>query len=447
MERNTRILAGKIAAITLALPVLIFAFSSGPDPRNTGAPGDTTCAQSGCHLGSLNRGGGSVEVTFPGGLTYTPGTKQRFQVKVTDATAKVYGFQLTVRLGSNERNGQAGTFTPADRTTQVLCEDGTVRGANGCRASAPLEFIEHTNAGPSNTFSFDWTPPATDVGPVKIYVAGNAANGNGLADSNGNDHIYTASYTLTPGGGTANPKPSISGVTNGGSFASGIVSGSWVTIFGKDFTANTRTWRDDEIVKGVLPKSLDGVGVKVNGKDAAVYVISPTQLNIQAPTDTAEGPVQVVVTNSNGTSDAFTASLLKNQPALFAFSPQGSKYPAAVRSDGAYIGPAALFGTALTTVPAKKGDIILLFGTGFGATTPAVAAGAIFSGAAPVNDKVTITIGGVDATVQFAGLVGAGLYQFNVVVPQTVPTSPADQPLVIRQGSLQTQALSLTIGQ
>ena len=74
-----------------------------------------------------------------------------------------------------------------------------------------------------------------------------------------------------------------------------------------------------------------------------------------------------------------------------------------------------------------------------------VEAGKIFSGAAAVTDQVTITIGGVQATVAFAGLSGAGLYQFNVVIPQTVGLG--DQVLAVRQGSLQSQPVSLNIGQ
>jgi uncharacterized protein (TIGR03437 family) len=54
---------------------------------------------------------------------------------------------------------------------------------------------------------------------------------------------------------------------------------------------------------------------------------------------------------------------------------------------------------------------------GFGPTTPTVHAGALFSGAAPTNTLPTVTFGGVPATVTFAGVVEAGLYQLNVVVP------------------------------
>jgi uncharacterized protein (TIGR03437 family) len=83
--------------------------------------------------------------------------------------------------------------------------------------------------------------------------------------------------------------PSISatnGVVNGASFSSGIAPGAWVSIFGDNLAPTTRTWRSDEIVNGKLPTSLDGVSASINGKPAAVYFISPKQLNVQVPDDT-----------------------------------------------------------------------------------------------------------------------------------------------------------------
>jgi uncharacterized protein (TIGR03437 family) len=87
-------------------------------------------------------------------------------------------------------------------------------------------------------------------------------------------------------------------------------------------------------------------------------------------------------------------------------------------TDGRFIAPAGLF-PGVTTEPAKPGDILLLFGTGFGPTTPAVVPGRVFSGAAPLADlsALQVRIGGMSVVPSFAGLSGSGLYQFNVTVP------------------------------
>jgi uncharacterized protein (TIGR03437 family) len=212
--------------------------------------------------------------------------------------------------------------------------------------------------------------------------------------------------------------PAVTSVLNGASFLSGIQNNSWITIKGTNFTANSRAWNAaQEIVNGVLPTSLDGVRVTVNGKPAVVYFVSPTQINALAPADPTIGPVQVAVTNTNGTSSPYSAQLQRYAPGFFTFDVQGGRYPAAVNGDGSYLGPPGLFGAVLQTKPAKPGSTILLFGTGFGPTNPPVPADRVFSGAAPITDPVNITIGNQTAQVLFAGLSSNGLYQFNVVVP------------------------------
>jgi hypothetical protein len=117
---------------------------------------------------------------------YTPGVKQIIEVQVNHPTAIRFGFQLIARLASDETQ-QAGTFT-ADDNIRVRCApDSSDAPCNGA-----LEFAEHkvpsTNIGNSGprTLLVEWTPPAADMGPVNLYAAGNAANGN-FADTG--DHI------------------------------------------------------------------------------------------------------------------------------------------------------------------------------------------------------------------------------------------------------------------
>jgi len=423
MKLNRGAFVAKGAAILSVLPLLIYAFSAGPPPRESGAPGDGLCTQ--CHVGTANSGPGNVQVNFPGGMTYTPGAPQQWTVTVNDSGQRVFGFQLTVRLASDLQNGQAGDLSPVDGSTQVV------------RDNIGVQFIEHTQAGSSNTFRIAWTPPSTDVGPVQVYIAGNAANGDGTERG---DRIYTANYTLTPavvGPGTTPTIAQQNGVVNGASFQPGIASGSWMTVFGADLAPTTRIWRADEIVDGKLPAQLDGVSVTVNNKPAAVYYISPTQLNVQVPTDDAVGPVEVKVTTPQGRSNAVAAQMQSFAPGFFLFDPQGRKFLAAVHADGTFLGPENLFQGA-TTRPATPGETILLFGTGFGPTDPVVPAGQVVAQAAPLANPMTIRFGNVQANVTFAGLASgaAGLYQFNVVVPDL---PDGDIPVVAEVGGVRTQ--------
>ena len=127
-------------------------------------------------------------------------------------------------------------------------------------------------------------------------------------------------------------------------------------------------------------------------------------------------------------------------PAFFLFT---GKYPAAVHVNGTRVGPPGLI-AGVNFAPAAPGETIELFGTGFGPTNPASPAGTIVAAQAPVANKVTVTIGGLPATVTFAGLVSNGLDQLNVTVPAGL--SNGDAPIVGSAGAVSTQqGLYLTI--
>src|SRR4051794_16398909 len=179
-----------LVSLIVTAPLGCFAHSYGPAPRLTAAPGDNARACTQCHAGAaLNSGSGSVKVILQGAAVYIPGVRQRITVQVADPNQRRWGFELSARLNSNPETGQAGDLTPIDNFTQVICEDNAPKPC----ASGPI-FITHTAAGTrlgtrgGAAFQFDWTPPATDAGPVTLYVAGNAANGD--ANLTG-DLIYT----------------------------------------------------------------------------------------------------------------------------------------------------------------------------------------------------------------------------------------------------------------
>lgn len=225
--------------------------------------------------------------------------------------------------------------------------------------------------------------------------------------------------------------PLISSVVDGAAYRPGVVDGSWASIIGRNLATSTRPWNDSDFTNGSqLPTSLDGVSVTIDGRLAAISYISPTQLNIQVPQTDKDGPVQVIVITRAGASAPASVEVRSKAPNLFAYASPNSRYPAALiaRSDGGvdYLCPEGLFGAGLPTRPARPGETILLYGTGFGPTTPRVGSGQVFSGAARIVGEVSVTIGGAKATVQFAGLISPGLYQLNVVVPAV---AAGDQPL------------------
>ncbi len=265
-------------------------------------------------------------------------------------------------------------------------------------------------------------------------------------DSAGNFYIADTSNNrvrkVTTGSGAATPSISANGIVNGASFQPGIVANSWMTIEGANLAAVTDTWVK-AIVNGALPTSLDGVTASVGGKPAYVYYVSPTQLNLLAP-DIPAGPAQVTVTAPSGTSSTFTVTASQYGPAFFSWP---NNQPVATRQDFSYAAADGTFAGA-TTVPAKPGDVIILWGTGFGPTLPAAPVGVqvpsdrTYSTATPPS----IQINNVAATVYGAALAPgfAGLYQVAIQVPTSLPDG--NWPLTaIIGGVTSPSGVSLTV--
>src|SRR5262245_7484715 len=435
MDRRRKIFLAKTIALLAVVPILIWAHAAGPDPGKTGAPGESTCAEAGCHVGSaLNAGPGSVKIDA-GGASYSPGVKQRITVTVNDPTQRRWGFQLTARLASNTAT-RAGTLAAIDANTQVLCAAANLLEVP-CNANPVRQYIEHTLAGnritavgAGGSYQFDWTPPATDMGNVILYAAGNAANGNDLETG---DHIYTTSLTLTPGSG-GGTKPTISSVVNGGSFQPGISDNMYVSILGSNLgTSDARTW-DSDIKGNQLPTTVAGTSVKINNKDAFIYYVSPTIVNVLSPIDTATGPVSVQLTYNGTASDSVTAQMAQFSPAFFIFN--NDKYIAARHADFSLLGPTNLY-PGLST-PAKPGETVLLYGNGFGPTSPAATNGQLVTTALTATNAVTMQIGGVTVTPAFVGLVASGEFQINVQIPDSAPNG--DVPVVATVGGVSSVA-------
>jgi uncharacterized protein (TIGR03437 family) len=217
-----------------------------------------------------------------------------------------------------------------------------------------------------------------------------------------------------------------------------VAPGAWISIYGTNLATTTRLLAATDLVNNTIPTTLGGVGVQINGKAAFVQYISPTQVNVLAPADAGTGSVSISMSNAAGTSNSVSATMQTVLPGLSVLS----NYVRAVRpSDGAIINGTGAAETGYTSsASAKAGDILSLYGTGFGATSSPVAPGVVFSGAYETTNPVTVTIGGLPAQVQWAGLVGPGLYQINVTVPAT---GAGDQAVVATVAGVSTQAGAL----
>lgn len=235
--------------------------------------------------------------------------------------------------------------------------------------------------------------------------------------------------------GTGPVVSSRSGVVNAASLQAGATPGAWISVHGFRLATTTRAWTASDIVGSQLPTNLDGVSVTINGKSAYVYYISPTQINVQAPADALSGTVQVVVSNSLGISASTTVRLQSVLPGFFRLS---ENYVMATGSAGNYIGPEGLV-SGLTTVPARPGETIVLWGTGFGPTNPAIEPGETVNTASPLLNPVTVRVGQSTADLIYAGMTGVGLYQFNLVVPNL---ANGDYPVVAQVAGVRTSSIA-----
>jgi uncharacterized protein (TIGR03437 family) len=220
---------------------------------------------------------------------------------------------------------------------------------------------------------------------------------------------------------TLSQQPSINSVLSATGTASSvqpnIQTGSWVAIYGSNLASATADWTG-LISNGKLPTSVGGVSVKIGGQPAFIYVVSPNQINLQAP-DVASGDVEVVVTNQGTDSPPFKAHLGVASPAFFQLG--ASKYAIATRYPDNALVANPLLGTGF--VGAKAGDILTLWATGFGPTSPAQPSGVLTNNAPTVAQTVAVTVGGIAAEVIGAVLSPgfAGLYQIAIKLPGGVP--------------------------
>jgi len=324
-------------------------------------------------------------------------------------------------VAGNNTSGFSGDGGPATSAQMAspygVAVDGSgniyIADYNNSRVREVSSGIMTTAAGRGTGPIGDGGPP-TDAGLDPAAVAVDSAGNLYIADIEFN-RIRKVTIGATP-----LPAPSISanGIVNGASFQPGIVPGSWATVQGSNLSAVTDTW-DNYILDGVLPTQIDNVSVMVGGESAYVYYVSPSQINFIVP-PLPDGSTQVVVQTSSGMSAPVSATVAQFGPAFF---PWPNNQVVATFQDFSYAAASGTF-PGTTTAPAKPGDTIILWGTGFGPTSPSAPSGQETPGNAMYNTATlpTVTVDNVPATVYGAALAPgyAGLYQVAIQVPASL---------------------------
>lgn len=193
--------------------------------------------------------------------------------------------------------------------------------------------------------------------------------------------------------------------------AAGVAPGSLISILGASMAPAYEVGPASP-----LAQTLAGVTLRLDGRLLPLVFVSPEQINAQLPFDIEEGDRALTV-RWEGQPEAFARfSVVRNAPGLFARLIEGRPFAVATHDDGRPVTAAD---------PARAGETLALFGTGFGPylrrppdgfATPDVPA-------YPLADAVTVVAGEALAEALFSGAapgqVGGVVTRF--VVPEWLP--------------------------
>jgi uncharacterized protein (TIGR03437 family) len=313
----------------------------------------------------------------------------------------------------------APTLTPSGSESATI----TVAGGTSTTPTGTVTLLAGTDTIGSVALSGSG---GTAAATLTIFAAQLQPGSNSLSAFYSGDANFTTADATAPITVTSAPAapPSIAGLTNGASFTAGYAPGMALSIFGSNLATGTL------VASNVpLPASLSNVSVTIGATPAPLYYVSPTQINAQIPYQVALNQMVTVTVNNLGRTA--TASMIVRAAAPGVFT------------DSA--------GTLVPINTAALNQAIPLFITGAGAVSPALATGAAPAAGTPVSQLpapiqgVSVTIGGVDASLEFAGIPQGlvGVVQVNVRVDAKTPLGL--QPVVVTVGGVPSIPAQLNV--
>jgi uncharacterized protein (TIGR03437 family) len=242
---------------------------------------------------------------------------------------------------------------------------------------------------------------------------------------------------------TVSPTPVVQAVVNAASYGAGPVSpGEFVTLFGTGIGPTAPAGM--QVFGGYASTTLGGVSVTIDGQAAALLYVSANQLTVQVPYNVTIGSAKVVTVTNNGVPESYLPGVntALNAPGLFLDSGVSGQCAA-----GKVSATTGAYSVNSSTNSALVGDTIVLYLTGEGIydLDPAATSGYVvptnLSPLPQMTPLPAVMIGGVAATVSYAGVVPGGLlglFQINVIVPSGSTTGNS-VPVVVTIGGVSTQ--------
>lgn len=298
----------------------------------------------------------------------------------------------------------------------------TVNGANSVTPLGAVTFLAGTKqlGVASLSGSGGLSTASLTVSGTQLQVGSNSITAQYAGDTTYNGASASTTILVTAGTGT----PAITGLANAASFRQQYAPGMVLTIFGSNLADSTLSASSVP-----LPAQMSDASVAIGGLTAPLNYISPGQLNVQIPYEIPVNQLANLVVNNNGRTATTTFTISPAAPGLF--------------TDGN--------GVVVPTNVAARSQTISLFLTGAGEVSPAISTGAAPAAGTPVSQLpapvqgAAVSIGGIDAPIQFigtpAGLVG--VTQVNVRVGVTTPVGT--QPVVVTVGGVSSAPGLLTV--
>jgi uncharacterized protein (TIGR03437 family) len=400
------------------------------------------CPGSDAFVAKLSPAGNALAYsTFLGGHTYnearaiavdTAGRAYVTGVTDTDSFPTQSPIQTTLQGGVYDAFVTKLTL-PATITTNP---PGLAVAVDGINLTAPQAF----DWDPGTNHSIGVTSPQGSGGTR--YVFTNWSDGGSQTHSivaSSSLATYIANLSLV----TTFPQINSGGVVNNASYAlqsSSVAPGSIAALFGTNLTNGTSCLPpacNQSFSNGKLNTTMAGAQVTVNGTPVPIFYAVPTQLGIQIPFEATGTSATVSVSVGGQASTPVTALLGAVSPGIFTTTSDGMGAGSITHVDG----------SAVTTQnPAHPGELVIFWATGLGQVVPAVPTGALPASVSNTFAPVTLTIGGISFSPDFAGLAGccAGLNQINARVPFGVSSSNA-VPVVLNIGGKSSNTATIAV--
>jgi uncharacterized protein (TIGR03437 family) len=242
--------------------------------------------------------------------------------------------------------------------------------------------------------------------------------------------LTTSGLTLVkPVSLRGSPPPVITGLTNAADSSKAVAPGGLISIYGENLSAVQMA------ATTPVGTQLGDACLGVNGLPIPLLYVSPGQINAQLPFGIS-GNATLTIHAQGGTSNNYQFSVQPTAPSVFLNGSAGPQtgLAAVVRdSNGQLVTP---------TNPVHPKDVLTIYLTGMGQTSPAVGTGQ----PAPANPlalaavQPVVTLGGAALTVGYAGMTPGeiGVYQIVATVPWTGVSTGLAVPLTIAQGGAST---------